>query len=119
MYPLLAVALALLGQAAPSADVIDNLPEQSSHAAIELSPDVPLLEMLNHQTTPRGLDAPKASGLDSPSTIYAHVNRVLERTARPAGVVAALTSHSFRRGGAQHANASGRLTARWLFDRGA
>ncbi|EGZ22431.1 hypothetical protein PHYSODRAFT_495391 [Phytophthora sojae] len=30
-----------------------------------------------------------------------------------------LTSHSFRRGGAQHANGDDRLAAQWIFDRGA
>ncbi|KAE8876481.1 hypothetical protein PF005_g19029 [Phytophthora fragariae] len=34
------MALTLLTQAAPSAGVIDNLPEQPSQIAIELHPDV-------------------------------------------------------------------------------
>ncbi|EGZ26488.1 hypothetical protein PHYSODRAFT_485789 [Phytophthora sojae] len=116
---LLAMALAIITQTAPSPDVINNLPERPSQVAVELSPDVPLLEMLDHPITTLGLAAPTSAGLDTTPTIYTHVNRVLDRISKPAGVVAVLTSHSFRRGGAQHANASGSLTARWIFDRGA
>ncbi|KAG6578143.1 Ankyrin repeat domain-containing protein 17 [Phytophthora cinnamomi] len=114
--PLLAMTLALLMQAAPSSDVIDNLPQQPSQVAIELSPNVPLLEILDHPITTLGLAALKSTGLDTTTIIYAHVNRVLDRIAKSAGVVAALTSHSFRRGEAQHANASGSLTARSIFE---
>ncbi|OWZ09189.1 RxLR effector protein [Phytophthora megakarya] len=117
--PLLAIALALISQAAPSSDAIDNLPEVPSHAAIDLAPEVPLVNMLDNPTTSRGVEAPTTAGLDTTTTIYAHINRVLDRISKQAGVVDALTSHSFRSGGPQHANASGRLTARWIFDRGA
>uniref|UniRef100_H3H2V6 Uncharacterized protein n=1 Tax=Phytophthora ramorum TaxID=164328 RepID=H3H2V6_PHYRM len=117
--PMLAIALALMMQTAPSPDVIDNLPELPGQAAISLSPDVPLLEILNHPTDTTGLDAPSTAGAETTPTIYSHVNRVLNRIAAAAGVKVALTSHSFRRGGAQHANGSGELTARWIFDRGA
>uniref|UniRef100_H3GLJ6 Uncharacterized protein n=1 Tax=Phytophthora ramorum TaxID=164328 RepID=H3GLJ6_PHYRM len=117
--PMLAIALALMMQTAPSPDVIDNLPELPGQAAISLSPDVPLLEILNHPTDTTGLDAPSTAGEETTPTIYSHVNRVLNRIAAAAGVKVALTSHSFRRGGAQHANGSGELTARWIFDRGA
>ncbi|KUF84206.1 hypothetical protein AM588_10000655 [Phytophthora nicotianae] len=47
------------------------------------------------------------------------VNRMLKRVAEPAGLAADLTSHSFRRGGAQHANGDDHLAAQWIFDRGA
>ncbi|KAH9135334.1 hypothetical protein AeRB84_019215 [Aphanomyces euteiches] len=53
------------------------------------------------------------------STLHSHVNRLLDRVARPAGVEVHLSSHSFRRGGAQFANGSEHLTARWIFDRDA
>ncbi|OWY96971.1 hypothetical protein PHMEG_00032618, partial [Phytophthora megakarya] len=52
-------------------------------------------------------------------TIYAHVNRLLDRVASAAGVADTLTSHSFRRCGAQHVNGCDGLTQRWIFDRGA
>ncbi|KAE9171332.1 hypothetical protein PF002_g29849 [Phytophthora fragariae] len=44
---------------------------------------------------------------------------MLKRVAEPAGATPDLTSHSFRRGGAQHANGDDRLAAQWIFDRGA
>lgn len=47
------------------------------------------------------------------------MNRLLDRISALAGVTESLSSHSFRRGGAQHANGSAQLTARWIFDRGA
>ncbi|KAG2983578.1 hypothetical protein PC121_g20755 [Phytophthora cactorum] len=52
-------------------------------------------------------------------TIYSHVNRVLDRIAANVGVEAALSSHSFRRGGAQHVNGCDGLMHRWIFDHGA
>ncbi|KUF87582.1 hypothetical protein AM587_10001690 [Phytophthora nicotianae] len=115
--PMLAMALALLMQTAPSPSVIDNLPETPDQAAISLSPDVPLLEVLDHPADTTGLGVPSTTGVATTPTVYSHVNRVLDRITVAAGVDAPLTSHSFRRGGAQHANGSGELTARWIFDR--
>ncbi|POM69763.1 LOW QUALITY PROTEIN: Hypothetical protein PHPALM_13932 [Phytophthora palmivora] len=97
--PMLAMALAMLMQTAPSTDVIDNLPEMQDQAAITLSPDVPLLEILDHPVDTTGLGAPSAAGVEKTTTVYSHVNRVLDRIAAVSGVTAALTSHSFRRGG--------------------
>ncbi|KAG3118409.1 hypothetical protein PI125_g2943 [Phytophthora idaei] len=64
-----------------------QLPEQPSHAAIELPLYVPLLKLLDHSTTTRGLDASKTAGLPTTPTIYADVNRLLERIPKPTGVV--------------------------------
>ncbi|POM62194.1 hypothetical protein PHPALM_28680, partial [Phytophthora palmivora] len=66
------------------------------------------------QKKPSGGNAKR--GEDS---MQGHVNRMLKRVAEPAGVAADLTSHSFRRGGAQHANGDDHLAAQWIFDRGA
>ncbi|OWZ05658.1 hypothetical protein PHMEG_00022211 [Phytophthora megakarya] len=114
--PLLAMALALVMQTAPSPDVIDNLPETPAQAAISLTPDVPLLEVLDHPVESTGLSPPTTAGADTTPTIYSHVNRVLDRIAEAAGVTTAMTSHSSRRGGAEHANGSDKLTAWWIFD---
>ncbi|POM75038.1 Hypothetical protein PHPALM_7906 [Phytophthora palmivora] len=46
--PLHAIAMALITQAAPSAALIDNLPEVPVAAALNLAPPNPLLEVLNH-----------------------------------------------------------------------
>ncbi|KAG2796520.1 hypothetical protein PC129_g21673 [Phytophthora cactorum] len=51
--------------------------------------------------------------------VQSYVNRLLKRVAEPAGATVDLTSHSFRRGGTQHANGDDRLAAQWIFDRGA
>ncbi|KUG01138.1 hypothetical protein AM587_10001151 [Phytophthora nicotianae] len=118
--PLLAVALALSVQAAPSPALIDNLPDQVLQTPTSLSPDVPLVELLNAPPSTSGLSTPvpPPPRAGTAPTIYAHVNRVLDRVCPAAGVSAALTSHSFRRGGAQHANGCEKMTARWIFDRG-
>ncbi|KAG3234189.1 hypothetical protein PI124_g20753 [Phytophthora idaei] len=52
-------------------------------------------------------------------SVQAYVNRLLKRVVSPAGATEDLTSHSFRRGGAQHANGEEKLAAQWIFDRGA
>ncbi|POM73805.1 Hypothetical protein PHPALM_9310 [Phytophthora palmivora] len=107
--PMLAMALAMLMQTAPSTDVIDNLLDIQDQTAISLS----------GRPTTTGLGAQSAAGVEKMPTVYSQVNRALDRIAAAAGATAALTSHLFRRGGAQHANGSGELTARWIFDRGA
>ncbi|POM64457.1 Hypothetical protein PHPALM_20014 [Phytophthora palmivora] len=98
-YPMLAMALAMLMQTAPSTDVIGNLPEMQDQAATTLSPDVPLLDILDHPVDTTGRGAPSAAGVEKTPTVYSHVNRVLDRIAAVSGVTAALTSHSFRRRG--------------------
>ncbi|POM71757.1 Hypothetical protein PHPALM_11626 [Phytophthora palmivora] len=108
------MALAMIMQTAPSTDVINNLPDMQDQAAITLSPDVPLLDILDHPVDTTGLGAPSAAGVEKTPTVYSHVN-----LPAAAGVTAALTTHSFQRGGAQHANGSDGIMERWIFDRGA
>jgi hypothetical protein len=123
--PMHAIAVALVTQSAPSVALLDNLPEIPVETAVTLSPATPLLEVLNHpdEFTALAADGSPAAVAAKPAavvpTIYSHVNRLLDRVARPAGVLAPLTSHLFRRGGAQHVNACDGLTERWIFDRGA
>ncbi|KUF75765.1 hypothetical protein AM587_10002075 [Phytophthora nicotianae] len=123
--PLQAIAMALITQSAPTPALIDNLPEIPLEAAVNLSPATPLLEVLNHPSEFAALDATatRANCSTKPAaavpTIYTHVNRLLDRVASAAGVTEPLTSHSFRRGGAQHVNGCDGLTERWIFDRGA
>ncbi|KAG3134505.1 hypothetical protein PI126_g18664 [Phytophthora idaei] len=52
-------------------------------------------------------------------SVQAYVNRLLKRVVTPVGATEDLTSHSFRRGGTQHANGEEKLAAQWIFDRGA
>ncbi|GMF52721.1 unnamed protein product [Phytophthora fragariaefolia] len=55
---------------------------------------------------------------DGAPGFHSYVNRILDKVAERAGVSEHLTSHSFRRGGAQHANGVG-MCVQWIFDRGA
>ncbi|KAG4039312.1 hypothetical protein PC123_g25132 [Phytophthora cactorum] len=102
-----------------------SLPALPVQAVISLSSATPLLEVLDHPAEYAALGAAAAAATtgaapaEKTPTIYSHVNRVLDRIAAKAGVKAALSSHSFRRGGAQHVNGCDGLTHRWIFDRGA
>ncbi|KAG6583022.1 Glycine cleavage system H protein [Phytophthora cinnamomi] len=120
--PLLALALALSSQEAPSTALLSHLPVLTAHVPVELTASVPLLEMLegcDDQTPSSAPAQSNSSRAPSPLGIHAQVNRLLDRVAGPSGVDEPLSTHSFRRGGAQHANARSDLTARWIFDRGA
>ncbi|KAG6609081.1 RNA-binding protein 42 [Phytophthora cinnamomi] len=120
--PLLALALALASQEAPSTALLSHLPALTAHVPVERTASVPLLEMLegcDDQTPSSAPAQSNSSRASSPLGIHAQVNRLLDRVAGPAGVEEPLSSHSFRRGGAQHANACSDLTAQWIFDRGA
>ncbi|GMF59110.1 unnamed protein product [Phytophthora fragariaefolia] len=125
--PVHAIAMALITQTAPCVALIDNLLEIPVEAAVTLTPATPLVEVLNNPDEFAALASIAATkpvaGTPKPiasvPTVYSHVNRLLERVAPPAGVVDAVTSHSFRRGGAQHVNGCQTLTHRWIFDRGA
>ncbi|GMF49707.1 unnamed protein product [Phytophthora fragariaefolia] len=118
--PLLAVGLALVVQAAPSPALIDNLPDHAQLTSVTLSLDVLLVKLSNARPETTGVLAPAAAPrVDTTPMIYSHANRVLDRVALAVGVVITLTSHSFRRGGAQRANCRDGMTARWIFDRGA
>ncbi|KAF1315115.1 hypothetical protein FI667_g16238, partial [Globisporangium splendens] len=96
-----------------------NLPEQPTQAALSLGPTTPLLEIIDNGDAYVELQPPNTDAADIAPTIHSHVNRFLDRIANSVGVLEQLTSHSFRRGGAQHASGSADLTARWTFDRGA
>ncbi|GMF23772.1 unnamed protein product [Phytophthora fragariaefolia] len=54
-YSLLAFGLALVVQAAPSPDLIDNLPDQAHPTAVTLDPDVPPVNILNARPETTGL----------------------------------------------------------------
>ncbi|OWZ05348.1 hypothetical protein PHMEG_00022577 [Phytophthora megakarya] len=117
--PVLTIALALVFQAAPCPELVDNLPAQAAPTTVTLSPEIPLIALLNMPSINTSLVAPAASAHSEPSpTIYTHVSRVLDWGIPAAGVEAMLTSHSFRRGGAQHANSCDEMTERWNFGRG-
>jgi hypothetical protein len=100
-------AVALIRQLASYVALLDNLPEIPVEAVVTLSPATPLLEVLNNpdQFAALATAGPPAADASKPAAvvpaIYSHVKRFLDSVARPAAVFAPLTSHSFRRGGAQ------------------
>ena len=46
--PLLAIYLAPITQAAPCADILDNLPASPGNIAVRFGPETPLLDVLDH-----------------------------------------------------------------------
>ncbi|OWY97990.1 hypothetical protein PHMEG_00031356 [Phytophthora megakarya] len=117
--PVLVIALALVSQAAPCLELVGNLPAQAAPKTATLSSLIPLIALLNMPSINTALVAPAAPARsDTSPTIYTHANCVLDRIIPAAGVEATLTSHSFRRSGAQHENGCDEMPARWTFDRG-
>ncbi|KUF78420.1 hypothetical protein AM587_10008642 [Phytophthora nicotianae] len=107
----LQVAVVPTGVAATEVDCTSTLPLAFS----QINEARPSLTNADVQE-PTEAKAPTKRGEDS---VQAYVNRMLKRVTEPAGATSFLTSHSFRRGGAQHANGDDHLAAQWIFDRGA
>ncbi|KAJ0391679.1 hypothetical protein P43SY_011575 [Pythium insidiosum] len=118
--PITALAAALATQTVPAFALLSQLPAIAPTTIAELGPGTSLRDIIEadgHITTSVSRDGPQAKG-NSPG-IHNYVNRLLDRIATPAGVKVLLSSHSFRRGGPQHANGSADLSPQWIFDRGA
>ncbi|KAJ0391012.1 hypothetical protein P43SY_011232 [Pythium insidiosum] len=118
--PITALAAALATQTVPAFALLSQLPAIAPTTIAELGPGTSLRDIIEadgHITTSVSRDGPQTKG-NSPG-IHNYVNRLLDRIATPAGVKVLLSSHSFRRGGAQHANGSADLSPQWIFDRGA
>ncbi|POM67474.1 Hypothetical protein PHPALM_16520, partial [Phytophthora palmivora] len=118
--PILAITVALATQAAPGAALLSQIPAQAVSTQSEIAPATPLIDLLDHPEamTSSQPAANSEKSEDAAPGVHSYVNRVLDRVMRKAGVAEHLTSHSFRRGGAQHANGAG-MCAQWIFDRGA
>ncbi|KAG3097248.1 hypothetical protein PI125_g15747 [Phytophthora idaei] len=117
--PLLAIALALITQSSPTAALLNQLPEHQAQSP-PLTPSTPLIDLIDHPEDVPDLRVPKNcppedKQTDSAPGIHNYVNRVLDRVAKKAGVAERMTSHSFRRGGAQHADGAG-MCVQWIFD---
>ncbi|POM76731.1 Hypothetical protein PHPALM_5983 [Phytophthora palmivora] len=82
---------------------------------------VPTERLWSHtqETPPSQVEARTGEVMRGKDSVQAYVNRMFKRVAEPAGATPDLTSHSFRRGGAQHANGDDRLVTQWIFKRGA
>ncbi|KAG2844329.1 hypothetical protein PC113_g18414 [Phytophthora cactorum] len=123
--PLHAIAMALVMQDSPCAQLLDH-PHLAggSEESVPVPADVPLAEALASCGDDDVQSKPTQKKRKVPEDnmpIHAYVNRVVKSAsavqakAKPTGY---LTYHSFRRGGAQHANSDPLLSAQWSFDRG-
>ncbi|KUF94867.1 hypothetical protein AM587_10001793 [Phytophthora nicotianae] len=123
--PLHAIAMALVMQDSPCAQLLDH-PHLAagSEESVAAPVDIPLAEALalcDDDDVPAEPPHKKRKVPVDNMKIHAYVNRVVKSAsavqakANPTGN---LTSHSFRRGGAQHANSDPLLSAQWIFDRG-
>lgn len=120
--PIHAIAVALLMQSAPCASLLAQLPTTNELAEPTIAATIPLLELLGGGCQiAAGINQERVlvSAAARAPGVHSYVNRVLKKSAKAAGVESELTSHSFRRGGAQHANGDPQLSAQWIFDRGA
>lgn len=119
--PIHAIALALLMQLAPSTRLLDQLPLPATQHPTEAGSPIPLAELLEHSgaTARSAATDARPTKAENALGIHTYVNRLLARIGVAAGVANDLSSHSFRRGGAQHANGDAQLSAQWIFDRGA
>ncbi|KAH9091786.1 hypothetical protein Ae201684P_011330 [Aphanomyces euteiches] len=102
--PITSIAAALVMQTTPDVALLGHLPDSQDQTQLDSVPSMALMDLLNGSL-----------GADSSSASKAGVEvSVTPLTALPG---AELTSHSFRRGGAQHANSSVELSPQWIFDR--
>ncbi|POM79091.1 Hypothetical protein PHPALM_3306 [Phytophthora palmivora] len=118
--PILAIAVALATQAAPGVALLSQIPAQAVSTQSGIAPATPLIDLLDN---PEAMTSSQPAANiekseDAAPGVHIYVNRVLDRVMGKAGVTEHLTSHSFRRGGPQHANRAG-LCAQWIFDSGA
>ncbi|POM68474.1 Hypothetical protein PHPALM_15364 [Phytophthora palmivora] len=135
--------LALATQDAPCAALLVQLPDLVAEVTAPLDEGAPLQELLelnpprstslcntpavpppeicpDTQETPQAQAEGRTGEVErGEDSVQAYVNTMLKRVAESAGATPELTSHSFRRGGAQHANGDDRLAAQWIFDRDA
>ncbi|KAH9105965.1 hypothetical protein AeMF1_018344, partial [Aphanomyces euteiches] len=124
--PITSIAAAFVMQTTPDVALLGHLPDSQDQIQLDSVPSMPLMDLLNGSLGADSSSAPKAdvkvkksvTQLTALPGVHSHINRLLNRISKPAGVEAELTSHSFRRCGAQHANSSAELSPQWIFDRG-
>uniref|UniRef100_H3GWX0 Uncharacterized protein n=1 Tax=Phytophthora ramorum TaxID=164328 RepID=H3GWX0_PHYRM len=124
-WPLHAIAMALVMQNAPCPQLFDHPHlDASSYENMTNPVEIPLAEALvacENFDEPSEPPKKKQKQPEDNVKIHAYVNRVVKTASAvqaKAKPTANLTSHSFRRGGAQHANSDPLLSAQWIFDRG-
>ncbi|KAH9072718.1 hypothetical protein Ae201684P_015790 [Aphanomyces euteiches] len=105
--PLLACALALLCKRSPHQALLSHLPQSKSVETIEYGQGVPLVALLDPLIALNAgvVDATPTTTVSTSAGVHAYINRVLKRVVGSSKLLQDMTSHSFRQGGAQHANA--------------
>ncbi|KAF1319967.1 hypothetical protein FI667_g12752, partial [Globisporangium splendens] len=120
--PILAVATALAMQTAPCVQLLEHVRPTATKLDVNAVESLPLVELLlqAEQSVPELIDTskPSSSRADTAPGIHNQVNRLLNCIREPAGVHVPLSSHSFWRGGAQHANGDSQLSIQRIVDRG-
>ena len=134
--PITALAVALALQTVPSTALLPHLPQPTRADVDTIGPLLPLSSVLalpvdgglleraseeedvEQQSAAAKLPKSAAATTTAAPGVHAYVNRLLGRIAKAAGVRATLSSHSFRRGAAQHANSRPTLALQWIVDRG-
>ncbi|KAH9102956.1 hypothetical protein AeMF1_020598 [Aphanomyces euteiches] len=120
--PISPIAAALVMQATSDVALLGHLPDSQNQIQLDGVPSMALMDLLNGSPGADSPSEPKAdvevkklvTQLTALPGVHSHINRLLNRICNPAGVEAELTSHSFRRGGAQHANSSVELSPQWI-----
>jgi hypothetical protein len=114
------LALALVTQKLLCVELLNYLSVQLKDIPDELTDSSPLLDHLKDILAPASSQtSTESSTVHTTPTVGIQplADRLLDRVADPAGVEEPLTSHSYRRGGAQHINACSELTVEWIIDR--
>jgi hypothetical protein len=128
--PILAIAIALAMHTSPCSQFLEHVRPAPMSLDLEAIESLPLMELLMQAEQP--LPPPKVPDVEAdaklktetkkkqqaPPGIHNQINRLLGRVSKPAGVSSSLLSHSFRRGGAQHANGEAGMSMQWISDRG-
>ena len=118
--PVHAIAISLLMHSAPCGSLMPHLMTETILTEPKTTTSTPRLEVcwwISCWSGNRTSQNFRVRHLSAPG-IHSYVNWILIEFTEVAGVKSELTYHSFRRGGAQHANMYSHLSAQWIFDRG-
>lgn len=124
--PLHILAVATVMQTAPASRIFPQFSNAGSGPADINDDDVGLIDLLDDDGEGDFMEqAAGDNGKRKPAVpgAQAYINRLLGSvyklsSARDAHLTTNLTSHSFRRGGAMHANADSRINPLWVVERG-
>ena len=125
--PIHSLAVAMIMQVEPTEMLLSNIPATSYTEVPDTTSSASLVDLLDalEQQEPLSVQARASDGVRSRKKpgINSYVNRLLTKLATwccedNLPITPNLTSHSFRRGAAQHANANSDVSCQWILDRG-